>query len=134
MGILFGSLTVLSQLATIGINHLDRADTTITAIRLCQNKLGEVLAGIQPLEKVDNQPILEAPDWSYSIEVQPLETEVQPQETQETLPLSEVRVRVARQSDVAQKPNGLRGRYELISWISHGGKAVARGGFLPERN
>ena len=124
MGILFGSLTVLSQLASIGIDHLKRAETTTTAIRLCQNKLGEVLAGIQPLEKVEEQPILENPDWNYSVEVQSLEP----------LPLAEVRVRVARLSDSERKPSGRRGLYELVRWISRAEETMAREGSRPRRN
>ena len=124
MGILFGSLTVLSQLSSIGIDHLNRAETTTTAIRLCQNKLGEVLAGIQPLEKVDEQPILENPDWNYSVEVQSLEP----------LPLAEVRVRVARLSDDQSKLTGRRGLYELVRWISRGEETVDREGSRPDIN
>lgn len=115
MGILFGSLAVLSQLASIGIDHLERAETSSTAIRLCQNKLGEVLAGIQPLKDIADEPLLENADWSYSIEIQPLEP----------LSMLEVRVRVARISDVQRKPNSRRGRYQLIRWIyQNGGLAV----------
>jgi type II secretory pathway pseudopilin PulG len=124
MGILFGSLTVLSQLASIGIDHLNRAETATTAIRLCQNKLGEVLVGIQPLEKVAEETILENPDWNYSIEVQSLEP----------LPLSEVRVRVARLSDGQHKRAGRRGLYELVRWINRGEEFVAREGSPSDRN
>lgn len=122
MGILFGSLTVLSRLASIGIEHLHRAETTATAIRLCQNKLGEVLAGIQPLEKVEEQTILENNDWNYSIEVQSLEP----------LPLVEVRVRVARISTDQGRPAGRRGLYELVRWVSQREDIMAPEGSPPE--
>ncbi len=123
MGILFGSLAVLSQLASIGISHLNRAETTTTAIRLCQNKLGEVLAGIEPLESVDDQPILENPDWNYSVEVQSLEP----------LPLTEVRVQVARLSAGEDNPSSRRGLYELVRWVSREGETMAREGSRSER-
>jgi len=110
MGILFGSLAVLSQLASIGIDHLNRAETSSTAVRLCQNKLGEVLAGIQPLKNVDDQPLLEDAHWNYSIEIQALEP----------YPMSEIRVRVAPGADFERKSNSRRGRYELIRWIYRG--------------
>ena len=124
MGILFGSLAVLSQLASIGMDHLNRAEITTTGTRLCQNKLGEVLAGIQPLETVDDQTILENPDWNYSIEIQSLEP----------LPLAEVRVRVARSSDTEHKATGHRGHYELVRWISRGEETTAREGSPPDDN
>ena len=113
MGILFGSLAVLSQLASLGVDHLNRAETTSTAVRLCQNKLGEVLAGIQPLEDVTDEALLEDTNWNYSIEIQSLEP----------LPMAEIRVRVARLTDVERKSNGHRGRYELIRWIHRDGNS-----------
>jgi len=116
MGILFGSLAVLSQLASIGIDHLGRAETSSTSVRLCQNKLGEVLAGIQPLKDIADEPLLEDADWSYSVKIQSLEP----------LPMLEVQVQVARISDVERKPNSPRSRYELIRWIYRDGGLVVQ--------
>ena len=106
-GMLAGSLVVLSQLTFVGRRHLDRAEETVTATRLCQNKLGELLTGLQPLETVDDEPFEENPDWSYSVRVRPLDE----------LPLVEVDVRVRRTSQDESELADERDRFTLVRWV-----------------
>lgn len=116
-GMLFGSLAVLSQLAHVGRLHLERAEDSATAARLCQNKLGELLAGIEPLESVDDAPIGDDTEWNYAIALEPLER----------LSLVQVRVQVYRapeeQSQLAQR----RAPFELVRWIYREGETRVQG-------
>jgi len=43
------------------------------AQRLCQQKLSEYLAGISPIDPVEEEVFEEAPDWTYTLQVQPLD-------------------------------------------------------------
>lgn len=123
-GILFGSMVVLSQLAFLGRRYLDRAEDATTASRLCQNKLNEIIAGIEPLENVDEQLLEEDQDWKYSVTIEPLED----------LSLTAVRVTVWR--DPEGLPAGRRGTkpYTLVRWLrrSSGREIFSPPGLAPE--
>jgi hypothetical protein len=73
MAILLASTLVLVQLLSVGRAHAWKADQVSRAQLLCQTKLNELLAGIAPLESVEDQIFDEDPNWSYSVEVQPLD-------------------------------------------------------------
>lgn len=69
--ILAGSLVVLSELAAIGRIHASVAAEGAAALRICRNKLSAILAGLEPVAPVRQQPVDEEPGWLYSVEVEP---------------------------------------------------------------
>jgi hypothetical protein len=71
--ILVGSTIVLAQLAGIGREHALKADAITTAEVLCQNKMNELLAGIDALQPVENQAFEYQDEWTYTVEVEPLD-------------------------------------------------------------
>lgn len=98
--ILLGSVVVLGELASIGRKHVNSAEKLAAAQLVCETKLNEILAGLSPLESVAETPVestdfaprgeladdalasseilasetLEAaPQWLYSVDVQPLD-------------------------------------------------------------
>ncbi len=119
--LLAGSMIVLSQLAFIGRKHLDRAERQATAVRLCQYKLGELLAGIEPMVRVDDQPLAEDSAWNYSIDIQPLEQ----------LSLVELSVEVMRNIQDEGNRNTSRNRYRLTRWVYRDRPMLANEGMLP---
>ncbi len=119
--LLAGSMIVLSQLAFIGRKHLDRAERQATAVRLCQYKLGELLAGIEPTVRVDDQPLAEDSAWNYSIDIQPLEQ----------LSLVELSVEVVRNIQDGGNRNTSRNRYKLIRWVYRDRPMLVNEGMLP---
>ncbi len=56
--ILMGSVIVLARLAGMGREQAHKAALQTTAQQLCENKMNELLLALQPLEQVDNQPLL----------------------------------------------------------------------------
>jgi len=70
--ILLGCVIVLAELANVGHKNAEAAEELATAQWLCQTKLNELRAGAVPLVEVQNEPLLEAPDWAYTITVDPL--------------------------------------------------------------
>jgi len=70
--ILLGCVIVLAELANVGHKNAEAAEQLATAQWLCQTKLYELRAGAVPLVEVQNEPVLEVPDWVYSITVDPL--------------------------------------------------------------
>ncbi len=107
--ILLGSLIVLGQLAAVGRMHAEDADGLTTAQLICQTKLNEILAGLEPVRSVDNEPVADAPGWVYSVQV----------ESGERLGLASLRVTVsedpAEWADATQAPVGER--FALTRWI-----------------
>ncbi len=68
--ILLASLLVLSQMATVGRQHAEDAESLTIAQLMCQAKLNEVLIGAQPLASRSPTAIPEMPGWTYEIQVQ----------------------------------------------------------------
>ncbi|MFH1921985.1 MAG: hypothetical protein ABIP48_19135 [Planctomycetota bacterium] len=107
--ILLGSLVVLGQLATVGRMHAHDADELTTAQVLSQSKLNEILAGVELLRSVEDQALLEAPGWVYSVEVESLDR----------LGLASLRVTVSEDlseldEDGEQRPPK---RFTLTRWV-----------------
>lgn len=69
--VLLGSVLALSQLASVGRMHAQRAARMTQAQILCQNKMAEIAAGVDLAIPVVDQPFPSAPGWAYTIEVQP---------------------------------------------------------------
>jgi len=117
--ILLGSVLVLMELASIGRYYVQSVAARSTAQMLCQSKLDELLAGVQPLEAVEDRAIEDRPDWIYSVEVEPVTR----------LPLVAVRVTVTEQF-LEGSSAAVRGRprtFSLVRWISAQGRAAAAG-------
>ena len=71
ISILVGSAAVLGQLISIGQMQAEKATELTEAQALCNNKMNELLSGIEPIEPVELQPVsLESP-WDYSIQLEP---------------------------------------------------------------
>jgi type II secretion system protein I len=80
LAILAGSVAVLSEVARLGLQNARHARDLTHAAMLCESKLAEVAAGIEPMEPQDGVPFettddLSEPDWLYTIEVNTVEIE-----------------------------------------------------------
>jgi type II secretion system protein I len=68
LGILLASVTVLSKLIATGSRAGTRAQLQTQAMLLCQSKLSEVVAGVEPLTAANNVPFdATAPGWTWSL-------------------------------------------------------------------
>jgi hypothetical protein len=107
--ILLGSVIVLNQLAEIGRKNAADAQDLSTAQLLCETRLNELLAGHEPIEPIDQEPIMEAPGWVLSVDVSPIESK----EAQRADALAALRVTVAREALAGKTSNG----FTLVRWI-----------------
>lgn len=73
--ILLGAIVVLGQLAQLGLRNAREASKTSEAQQLCRNKLEAIALRLEPAEVVEDVPLDEAPQWLYSIEMEPVERE-----------------------------------------------------------
>jgi Tfp pilus assembly protein PilV len=104
--ILLACLVVLSQMATVGRQHAEDAESLTVAQLLCQAKLNEVLIGAQPLADQAPTAIPEVPGWTYEVQVQSLGQ----------YDLAAVRVTVApEQTDGPARGRGKRA--SLLRWM-----------------
>jgi hypothetical protein len=107
--ILLGSLIVLGQLAAVGRMHAEDAEGLTAAQLVCQTKLNEILAGLEPLRSVENEPVADAPGWVYSVEI----------ESVDRLGLASLRVAVSEEvaelEDAAEDRR--RERFALTRWV-----------------
>ena len=71
--ILLVAVGVLTELADVGQRHARGADDAATAQRVCQNLLDEILCGAMPLQAVPETALPEEPDWTFAVELKPLE-------------------------------------------------------------
>ena len=67
------SAAMLVKLLGNGDRQARKAEKRIQAQMICQNKLDELLASIEPLESFDPRPSLYYPDWYYSVRVDELD-------------------------------------------------------------
>lgn len=70
VAILGFSLAAISQLMWIGYRSATDARARTEMVLLCDTKMAEVAAGVLPLASVGGQPIPEATDWLYFVDVQ----------------------------------------------------------------
>lgn len=68
LAIFLGALAALSQLLTTGSRAAVQANLQTQAVILCESKLAEVVAGVEPLQQVSGAVIEEAPEWQWSLE------------------------------------------------------------------
>jgi general secretion pathway protein I len=72
IAILLGAMVVMSKLIATGSRASIRAQLQTQAMLLCQSKLSEVIAGIEPLASVQGVPFdSSASGWIWSLEVAP---------------------------------------------------------------
>jgi prepilin-type N-terminal cleavage/methylation domain-containing protein len=69
LAIFLFSLTALSQLVSFASDRAQEVSVRSRAARLCQTKLAEVLAGVEPLSAQADTPFDEAPDFTWSLNV-----------------------------------------------------------------
>lgn len=102
--ILLASSIALIELATIGRKQAHAAYDLNVAQLLCQAKLDEIVAGIEPVKSVEAAELEDDPGWFYSVEVEPLIH----------LPrLVAVSVTVFQVSDTISRPI----RFSLVRWL-----------------
>lgn len=124
--ILLVAIGVLTELADVGRQHARGAEEAAAAQRICQNILDEILCGARPLQSTSDSVLFDEPDWTFSVELKPLERfEWEPR-------LAELRVTVtktpeeARTSDEA-KPGKT---FSLTRWVRYASseKRIGEGG------
>ena len=72
-GILFGSVIVLMELASIGNRHAASARDLSRSQLICQTKLNEIVSGLAPAELVRPTPLEDDQRWVYWVDVLPAE-------------------------------------------------------------
>ena len=108
--ILFGAMLALVQLAGVGEAHLKKARTGSRARALCHNKLNEVISGIVPLESAEFSPFIEAPDWQYEINVQPIGVS-------NLVAVTVTVITAESESDAVWPVDGPKHKFRLVRWI-----------------
>jgi hypothetical protein len=114
MAILMGSLVVLSELAAIGRRHIRDAEDLGTAERICQTKIGEILAGIEEPVAVEQMEVADEPGWLYSVETESLRQ----------AGLISVRVTVVQDLPEEKRPR----EFSLVRWVRDPGSPRGLGG------
>ena len=117
--VLLVAVGVLAELADVGRQHARGAEEAAAAQRICQNLVEGVLCGELPLEATSETVVPEEPEWTFLVELKPLER------TGWDPGLAELRVTVTKtpQGARAGKP------FSLTLWIrySTGEKRSERG-------
>ena len=110
ISLLAAALAILSQLGTVGRKQLDRALHKSVAARHGANKMARLVAGIEPLEEVETQPLLDDPDWDCRVELWPT---MRPDLIEVT-----VSVRPAAES-TSTDPNDQRAWFSYSRWLPY---------------
>ena len=72
ISILLGAMTVIGKLIATGSRAATRAQLQTHAMLLCQSKLSEVIAGVEPLASAQGVPFdSTTSDWTWSLDVAP---------------------------------------------------------------
>jgi prepilin-type N-terminal cleavage/methylation domain-containing protein len=107
--VLLVAVGVLSELAGVGRRHIRGAKDGAAAQRICQNLLNEILSGSMPLETITDVETPDDPEWTYSVEIKPLD------QFRWEPGLAELRVAVAKASEESTP-----GRpFSLTRWIRY---------------
>jgi Tfp pilus assembly protein PilV len=67
--IFVGSLAVISGLLSLGVRGSFEARRMSKAALLCESKLSEIVAGVEPAESVSQATFEDEPGWVWSVEV-----------------------------------------------------------------
>lgn len=73
LAILGGSIAVIGQLVRLGVRSAGEARDLAQAQLLCEAKLAELSAGMEPLQGISAAPFPYELDWLYSVEVLPVD-------------------------------------------------------------
>ena len=108
LAILAGAIAVVGEVSSLGLRNAQKARDLTHAQLLCESKLAEIVAGLEPLEAQEGTPLGTVedgsePDWLYSVEVNP---------TPDT-GLVEVRVTVSKDLPAEQRPAS----FTLVRWM-----------------
>jgi general secretion pathway protein I len=68
LGIFLTAFVALSQLSTNGMNAAIEARLTTNAILRCESKLAEIVAAVEPLEAVADQPFQDDESWTWTLQ------------------------------------------------------------------
>lgn len=72
LAILVGAMAVLSGLIATGSRAASQSRLRTEAMLLCQAKLAEVVAGVEPMTPVSGAPFVAAPaEWRWDLQVLP---------------------------------------------------------------
>lgn len=75
LAILAGAMAALGQLMSVGTRSAAHARDMSMAQILCESKMAELTAGIEPLEPVQGAAFEQTRDWRYSVVVGSTEEE-----------------------------------------------------------
>lgn len=108
LAILAGAIAVLSEVSGIGMRNARLARDLTYAQLLCESKLAELVAGVEPLEAKQSVPLgtvsdSSEPDWLYSVEIHPTQQEG----------LLEVCVTVVKDQPPEMRP----AQFSLVRWM-----------------
>jgi general secretion pathway protein I len=67
--IFVGSVAVISGLVSLGVRGSLEARRMSKAVLLCESKMSEVVAGVEPLDPVSQATFEDEPGWVWSLEV-----------------------------------------------------------------
>lgn len=70
LSIFIGALAAITQVLRTGSRASIRAQLQSEAVLLCERRMNEVIAGVQPLESVDHAPIDDRSDWFWSLKIE----------------------------------------------------------------
>ncbi len=121
--LLLGAVMALSRLLFVAQRHAIAAEDETLAQLLCQNTMQELLAGIEPLQAVSAREVDQYPQWTYSVDIEPL-TDV---------PLIAITVTLTRLPDEDQDlpvagedamERPLHG-FRLIRWVRSGNRQLS---------
>ena len=68
LAIFLTAFVALSQLSSNGMNAAIEARLTTNAILRCESKLAEIVAAVEPLEAVADQPFQDDDAWTWTLE------------------------------------------------------------------
>ena len=108
--VLLASSVVLCQLLGIGREHSFRSEVTTQAQVLCQRTMNELLAGIVPFEPITDQEFHGDPEWSYSLDIEPLEG-------RELLRVSITVTEQTTSRTEATQPKSRPRSFRLVRWV-----------------
>lgn len=108
LAILAGAIAVIGEISSLGLRSARIARDLTHAQLLCESKLAEIVAGLEPLEAQQGVPLgtvddSTEPDWLYSVELN---------STPET-GLVEVRVTVSKDQSSERRPVS----FSLVRWM-----------------
>jgi prepilin-type N-terminal cleavage/methylation domain-containing protein len=121
-GVLLVAIGILSELADVGRIHIRSAGDAAVAQRICQNLLEQILCGDMPLEATTDATWSDDPDWTYSIEINPLD------QFNWDITLNEIRITVQKNPEDSRpsKP------FTLTRWIRAASDENGQSGTQPK--